>query len=124
MAATPVGMVALGAAAPSADTLGGPRLLAGCRNKRAVIGLVAPSGQVSVVGYERMDRRLSEREIQVISLLVAGYSNKEIATSLEISAKTVEFHLTKLYQQSGRAGRVQLAMHAVQSDWLPHTEPA
>lgn len=70
-----------------------------------------------------MDRCISGREIQVIALLVSGYSNKEIATSLEISAKTVEFHLTRLYQQSGCLGRVQLAMHALQSDWLPRTEP-
>jgi two-component system invasion response regulator UvrY len=35
---------------------------------------------------------LSQREIQIISLIKKGYSSKEIAESLEISVKTVEVH--------------------------------
>lgn len=54
----------------------------------------------------------SAREAQVLELLVAGLCNKEIAARLGISCKTVEFHLTRLYERSGCAGRVQLAVHA------------
>ena len=40
---------------------------------------------------------LSKREQEVFRLLLQGKSNKEIASSLEISPKTVEEHLTSIY---------------------------
>lgn len=42
---------------------------------------------------------ISEREREVLSLLVAGHSNREIAERLFISANTVKTHLNKLYQK-------------------------
>jgi DNA-binding NarL/FixJ family response regulator len=42
------------------------------------------------------DNRLTERERQVLQLIVDGKSNKEIATTLGISAKTVSVHRTNV----------------------------
>jgi DNA-binding NarL/FixJ family response regulator len=53
----------------------------------------------------------------VIRLVVAGYSNDEIAARLVVSRKTVEFHLTNLYSRYRLAGRVALALHATTAKW-------
>jgi DNA-binding NarL/FixJ family response regulator len=40
---------------------------------------------------------ISERELEVLELLAAGRSNKEIASRLEVSPNTVKTHVAKLY---------------------------
>jgi DNA-binding NarL/FixJ family response regulator len=41
--------------------------------------------------------RISERELEVLKLLAAGRSNKEIAGRLKVSPNTVKSHVAKLY---------------------------
>jgi pimeloyl-ACP methyl ester carboxylesterase/DNA-binding CsgD family transcriptional regulator len=48
---------------------------------------------------------LSDRELAVVRLVAAGRSNAEIATSLSISVRTVERHLTNVYAKLGLDGR-------------------
>lgn len=50
---------------------------------------------------------LSPREIEVLRLLAAGRSNREIAEVLFLSARTVERHLTHLYIKIGVRGRAE-----------------
>ena len=38
---------------------------------------------------------LTEREMDILKLVLAGWTNKAIATSMCLSEKTVEFHLDK-----------------------------
>ena len=45
------------------------------------------------------DRQFSEREKEVIGLLLQGKSNKQIALALGISASTVEYHLKNVYKK-------------------------
>lgn len=56
--------------------------------------------------------QLSQRETEVIDLVVQGLYNVEIGKVLGISMKTVEAHMTHLYQRSGidYHRRVSLAM--------------
>lgn len=58
------------------------------------------------------------RELEVIELLAAGCSNDEIAARLTITRRTVEFHLTQLYQRFGLPDRAALAAHAVRAGWI------
>lgn len=51
---------------------------------------------------------LSEREIDVVKLLLAGKSNKLIASALHISDRTVEFHLKNIYAKYQVSSRVEL----------------
>lgn len=53
---------------------------------------------------------LTEREQQVLSLAVAGHSNKEIAQQLGISFRTVEVHRAHILQKTGAASLVELAL--------------
>lgn len=49
----------------------------------------------------------SERETAVIALLTRGMSNKQIALSLGLSVRTVEFHLTNIYAKLSVASRAE-----------------
>ena len=51
---------------------------------------------------------VSTREIEVIELLMKGYSNKEIADRLFISTDTVKKHIYNVYRKLGVQNRVQL----------------
>ena len=57
---------------------------------------------------------LSSREIEVAALAAAGLANKEIATRLSVSVRTVENHLQRVYEKLGVARRADLA-HALAS---------
>jgi DNA-binding NarL/FixJ family response regulator len=55
---------------------------------------------------------LSQREREVLALLVQGLSNKLIARRLGISEKTVKSHLTQIFRELGVTDRTQAALWA------------
>jgi two-component system, NarL family, response regulator NreC len=55
---------------------------------------------------------LSSREVDVLRLVAAGYSNKEIADELYISVRTVETHKTHIMQKTGLRARSELTRFA------------
>lgn len=54
---------------------------------------------------------LSQREKQVTDLLMQGMSNKQIALTLGIAERTVEFHLNNIYAKLMVGSRMELALH-------------
>jgi DNA-binding CsgD family transcriptional regulator len=52
---------------------------------------------------------LSTTETEIVELVVAGRSNKEVAQALHLSAKTVEWNLSKVYRKLGVHSRTELA---------------
>jgi len=54
--------------------------------------------------------RLSNREWEVVNLLLQGKSNKLIASSLGISDRTVEFHLKNIYAKFEVSSRIELIL--------------
>jgi predicted ATPase/DNA-binding CsgD family transcriptional regulator len=65
----------------------------------------------------------SRREVEVLSLLAGGQSNKEIAAALTLSIHTVERHLVNIYAKIGARGRADavafaLRNHLVEPDAL------
>lgn len=55
----------------------------------------------------------TKREKEVLRMLVAGCSNKEIAGPLGIEVRTVKAHVAKLMRKVGVANRIMLSMHAI-----------
>ncbi len=62
---------------------------------------------------------LRPREAEVLELLVAGYSNKEIARKLRISVHGVKRHVSTLLTQFHSPNRVHLVSHILRSGLLP-----
>ena len=56
---------------------------------------------------------LTPREIEIVSAVVAGYSNKEIAEYFKISEDTVKHHLSNIFDKLGVSTRLELALFAV-----------
>ncbi len=56
---------------------------------------------------------LTPREFEVISAVVAGYANKEIAEYFKISEDTVKHHLSNIFDKVGVSTRLELALFAV-----------
>ncbi len=61
---------------------------------------------------------LSDREAEVARLTAWGHSNKEIATRLELSVKTVETYRARAMEKLGLNGRADLVRYAIQQGWL------
>jgi DNA-binding NarL/FixJ family response regulator len=62
---------------------------------------------------------LTHREVEILRLLIAGYTNKSIAAAIRISEKTVEFHLDNIYRKIGVRTRVLAGVWAAQQGLLP-----
>ncbi len=56
---------------------------------------------------------LTPRELEIISAIVAGYSNRDIAQKFSISEQTVKHHLTNTFDKLGVSTRLELALFAV-----------
>ena len=54
----------------------------------------------------------TQRERQVLTLVAAGYSNKEIAQHCTVSEQTVKHQLTRMFDKVGATNRLELAMMA------------
>ncbi len=59
---------------------------------------------------------LSGPERTVAKLVADGLSNREVATELVLSVKTVEFHLTRVYAKLGIRSRAELAVRVARGD--------
>jgi DNA-binding NarL/FixJ family response regulator len=58
--------------------------------------------------------KLTRRERQVLNLVIAGCTNKEIAHQCSVSEQTVKHHLTRMFDKVGASNRLELAMVATQ----------
>lgn len=67
---------------------------------------------------DRRDQRdrhhLTRRELEIVSAIVAGLTNKEMARQFAISEQTVKHHLTRIYGKLGVSNRLELALLAIQ----------
>src|SRR5688572_20184738 len=61
---------------------------------------------------------ISEREAAVRRLIACGYSNKEIASQLELSVKTVEAHKANAMRKLELSGRIDIVKYAILQGWL------
>lgn len=56
---------------------------------------------------------LTTRELEILQLVLAGYTNKAIAAEIFISEKTVEFHLDNIYRKIGVRTRMLAGLWAL-----------
>ena len=58
---------------------------------------------------------LTPRELEIVSVIVAGYTNKEAAQKFSISEETVKRHLTNIFDKLGVSNRLELALFALKN---------
>ena len=70
----------------------------------------------------RHDFNFTEREREVLSLLVAARSNREIAKALGIEERTVKSYVARLMRKVGVENRIALSIHAASRVLVPEDE--
>ena len=84
---------------------------------------------LGAAGHRMLRRRegpagLTPREVEVLRLLARGLSNKQIASRLVISPKTVGNHVEHIYSKIGASSRARAGLFAMQQGLLPEEELA
>ena len=79
----------------------------------------ATTAEVAGHGVGRGPDRLTERELDVLRLVVDGRRNKEIAAELGISENTVKFHLRNILDKLHAQSRSEMVAKAVREGLLP-----
>ena len=87
--------------------------------RKVISRLISP---VTKVAGEKPAIELSEREMQVLKLAAKGMSNKDIASELFISMRTVQGHLSSIFNKLGVGSRTEAVFQAVKSGWLSFKE--
>jgi predicted ATPase/DNA-binding CsgD family transcriptional regulator/DNA-binding XRE family transcriptional regulator len=102
----------LWAAHALATEIGNPQRLAAA--EAALAELTSPTtDNLAAPGQVRRPGNLTGRQAEVLGLLAAGLSNKQIAAELYLSVATVERHLATIYRNLGLGGRVEAARFAM-----------
>jgi NarL family two-component system response regulator LiaR len=74
---------------------------------------------VSATGSRReASEVLSEREIEVLKMVAAGMSNKDIAKKLFLSIHTIESHLTSIFNKLDVCSRIEAVMEVFKRGWF------
>ena len=72
-----------------------------------LLAALAREDAAPAAAAERLPEPLSERELEVLALVAAGMSNKEIAGRLFVSVTTVKTHINNLYRKLDARSRIQ-----------------
>jgi DNA-binding NarL/FixJ family response regulator len=85
--------------------------------------LTSKGNKIPLHRREKAHRLLTPREIEVLRLLIAGETNKEIADSLYISDKTVKIHVNKIFKKFEVKSRSQAIIYAVRNKVIDMKKP-
>lgn len=81
----------------------------------AITGFVAPDAQVArpaAPALVELPAEFTSRELEILTLIARGMSNREIADQLVLSPRTVERHLENLYRKGGFRNRAEATAFA------------
>lgn len=82
-----------------------------CMNN--LVEAIRDESSLDAPGKRPKDFGLTRRELEIVNLVVAGYSNPEIAKRCSISEQTVKHHMSNIFDKVGMYNRVELALFAV-----------
>ncbi|MDX1619452.1 MAG: response regulator transcription factor [Nitriliruptorales bacterium] len=64
------------------------------------------------------DTALTDREHEVLQLAARGLPNKQIATELDVSVRTVQSHLTHVFRKLDVGSRTEAVLHGLRQGWF------
>ena len=84
------------------------------------LGALPDARSVAVLrGLHPQPGGLTEREVEVLTLVAIGRSNRDVAEELSISQKTVARHLSNIFGKLRVSTRTEAAAYAFQHDLAP-----
>lgn len=114
-----------GAAGYLLKDIRGAQLVDAVRSVRAGEGVLHPAIARKVLGRFRGSgpsgeafQPLTDRELEVLRLAARGMSNKEIAARLDLSARTVQVHLGRIFRKLRVASRTEAVIHGLRLGWF------
>lgn len=75
--------------------------------------LTNQSVQLAPHHFQMRPERLTMREMDILRLLVHGFTNQEIAARVYLSEKTIKNHLTNVFRKFAVSDRTQAALYAI-----------
>jgi DNA-binding NarL/FixJ family response regulator len=81
-----------------------------------VVNLVAALNELMKKAAEAPEKKtygLTPRELEVVTCIVEGCSNKDVAKQFSISEETVKRHLSNIFDKTGVSTRLELALFAI-----------
>jgi DNA-binding NarL/FixJ family response regulator len=83
---------------------------------------------LAAAGQSRGKRRtgpagLTGREIEVLTLIARGATARQVAHRLDISPKTAETHIERIYAKTGASTRATATLFALQAGLLDSLDP-
>ncbi|PUA82857.1 response regulator [Nocardioides currus] len=96
------------------SVVAGDAVVAPSTTRRLLDHFAALPDPVSVASDPRLDV-LTERELEVLTLIARGRTNPEIAADLVVAETTVKTHVGRLLAKTGSRDRVQLVVLAYES---------
>jgi HD-GYP domain-containing protein (c-di-GMP phosphodiesterase class II)/DNA-binding CsgD family transcriptional regulator len=91
---------------------------AGKLDREAVQAVLEAAGHIVTPVRPVWPAGLSDREVEVLHLITAGLTNREVAHQLNISPKTVGHHVEHIYNKIGVSTRAGAVLFALQHDLL------
>lgn len=73
---------------------------------------------VSLEPSQPADHPFSPRELEVLTLVSEGLTNKEIAYRLGLSQRTIQFHLNSIFNKTSTSSRTEATAFALKQGWL------
>lgn len=111
------GALEAGAAGCLSKTAPGRQLVEAVRAVAAGTAVLKPSALARLLSQndqaQSVARLLTERELAVLRLLADGLHNKQLATRLGISLRTVERHCDNIYEKLGVGSRTEAVVWAI-----------
>ncbi len=83
---------------------------------RKVLGRFAPPP--GLPSHQKASDLLSEREREILRLAAKGIGNRDIAQELTLSIRTVQNHLSRIFDKLGVASRTEAVVYGLRHGWL------
>mgnify|MGYP001806647366 CR=1 FL=1 len=97
-----------------------PAFMLGNEPEEATFSELKPGGPAKPTPLDT----LSPREREILSLLIEGRTNKDIARCLDLQEITIKIHLRNVYRKIGAVNRAQAVRIAMSSGWVVPASPS